>query len=252
MDIGKSFTYMFEEDKWVEKVLIGGLLCLIPIVNFFAIGYALRALKNVSEGKHPALPEWDDWGADWVRGFVSSFVIPLIYVLPLLFASLPFMIITSVSTGSYNYSPGYGNSATALCGMVFACLAGLWGLLVAIVYPAGMVKYARNDEFGSFFRFRELFRFIKDNLADYVVAILLSIVASIVAGIVGGIACGIGVAFTGFWSYLVMAHLFGQIEPTATASLVPVTPVPAYGELETSKLDTQTDEVLGGEPPKES
>ncbi len=38
MDIGKSFTYMFEEDKWVEKVLIGGLLCLIPIVNFFAIG----------------------------------------------------------------------------------------------------------------------------------------------------------------------------------------------------------------------
>jgi len=262
MDIGKSFTYMFEEDKWVEKVLIGGLLCLIPIVNFFAVGYALRALKNVSEGKRPVLPEWDDWGADWVKGLVVSFVAPLIYSLPLLFAAVPYFIVSAVTVRSsyygYSYGYGYSNGAPLACSLIYTCLAGVWGLFIAVVYPAGALKYAREGQFGSFFRFAEIFRLIKDNLADYVVAILLSVVASIVAGIVGGIACGVGVAFTSFWSYLVMAHLFGQVQPTVAAPVAPATPAapagpgPTYGELETNKLDAPTEEVLGGEPPKES
>ena len=265
MDIGKSFTYMFEEDRWVEKLLIGGLLCLIPIVNFFAIGYALRALKNVSEGKHPALPEWDEWGADWVKGLVASFVAPLIYAVPLLFASVPFIIVSSVTSSGYSSYGYYGySSGTTLgtfCGLAFTCLALLWGLFIAVVYPAGMVKYAHNGQFGSFFRFGEIFRYIKNNLSNYIVAILLSIVASIAASIVGGIACGIGVAFTSFWASLVMAHLFGQVEPAVAAPIAPAAPVapaaptvlgPAYGELETNKLNPPADDVLGGEPPKES
>ena len=260
MDIGKSFTYMFEEDKWVEKLLIGGLLMLVPIVNVFAIGYALRALKNVSEGKRPILPEWDDWGADWVKGLISSFVVPFIYALPLMFAAIPFMIVSSATTTTYGGPQyGYGNNyqtmtgLATVCSLVFSCLAALWGLLIGIVYPAGTVRYARHGQFANYFQFRELFRFIKDNLADYIVAILISIVASIVAGIVGGIACGIGVAFTSFWSSLVMAFLFGQIEaaPAQAVTADLGVPAPTYGELQTSKLDEATDEVLGGEPPKE-
>jgi len=260
MDIGKAFTYMFEEDKWVEKLLIGGLLMLVPIVNFFAIGYALRALKNISEGKHPILPEWDDWGDDWVKGLISSFVVPFIYSLPLMLAAIPFIIVLSATASvgtQYGYGGNYQTSTglATVCRLMFSCLAALWGLLIGIVYPAGTVKYAREGQFANYFQFRELFRFIKDNLADYIVAILISIVASIVAGIVGGIACGIGIAFTSFWSCLVMAFLFGQIEGKAPipapVSGDPGAPAPTYGELQTSKLDAATDEILGGEPPKE-
>ena len=75
------------------------------------------------------------------------------------------------------------------------------------------------------------------------------------ADLIVSIACGIGVAFTSFWSYLVMAFLFGQIESKAVAPAPvagdPGAPAPTYGELQTSKLDAATDEVLGGEPPKE-
>jgi len=26
MDIGKSFTYVFDDEKWLQKVLLGGLM----------------------------------------------------------------------------------------------------------------------------------------------------------------------------------------------------------------------------------
>ena len=32
MDIGKAFSYVFEDEGWISKVLIGGLLIWIPIV----------------------------------------------------------------------------------------------------------------------------------------------------------------------------------------------------------------------------
>ncbi|NLG28917.1 MAG: DUF4013 domain-containing protein, partial [Chloroflexi bacterium] len=240
----------------------------IPIVNLFAIGYALRALKNVSDGQRPILPEWNDWGADWVKGFLSSIVAPFIYALPLLLAMIPFFIVSSATSYSYDsYSYDYSTGATALgtiCTLGTTCLGVLWGLLIGLVYPAATVRYARTGEFASYFRFREIWRFIKDNLADYIVAILLAMAASLVASIVGPIACGIGIAFTSFWAYLVMAHLFGQIEGAAPvaaapaapsaplAPIAPEAPSPAttYGDLETTKLGEQVTEELGGEEPK--
>jgi len=43
MDIGKTFTYVFEDEDWVKKVLIGGVINLIPIVGFFfTAGYMLE------------------------------------------------------------------------------------------------------------------------------------------------------------------------------------------------------------------
>jgi len=62
MDVGKAFGYVFEDKNWLIKLLIGGILLFIPVVNFIPIGYALTALRNVAEGKESPLPEWDDWG----------------------------------------------------------------------------------------------------------------------------------------------------------------------------------------------
>jgi len=48
MDIGRSFKFMFEDEGWITKILIGGILGLIPIVNFVIYGYQLEVIKNVS------------------------------------------------------------------------------------------------------------------------------------------------------------------------------------------------------------
>lgn len=237
MDIGKSFTYMFDDEKWVQKLAIGGLLALvsvIPLVNIFTglviLGYALRVLKNVADGSEEPLPEWDDWGGDWMKGLMVALA-GLIYSIPI--------ILVSALTGIVNAIAGYEGSYevqgfVGVCVAGLSCLSGLWGLAEAIVLPAAVIKYADEGEFGSFFRFSEIFRFIGDNLSNYIVAILLAIVARLVASF-GVIACGIGVFFTMFWSGLVNVHLLGQVKAEAT----PAATSPGqttYGELTAADL----------------
>ena len=58
MDIGRSFTYVLDDDEWWKKVLLGGLLSLIPIVGpLYAIGYVLEVISNVIGGRETPLPE---------------------------------------------------------------------------------------------------------------------------------------------------------------------------------------------------
>ena len=35
MDIGRSFSYILEDEEWWKKILIGGLLTLIPVFTFY-------------------------------------------------------------------------------------------------------------------------------------------------------------------------------------------------------------------------
>ncbi len=51
MDIGKSFGFMFKDESWISRVLVGGLLGLVPILNFVIYGYMLEVIKNVSEDR---------------------------------------------------------------------------------------------------------------------------------------------------------------------------------------------------------
>jgi hypothetical protein len=87
MDYGKSFSFVFDDEEWVQKILIGGILSLIPIVNLVAIGYGLKVLKNVAAGMEKPLPDWDDFGDYFVKGLVSSLG-SLVWALPAIGVSI--------------------------------------------------------------------------------------------------------------------------------------------------------------------
>lgn len=209
MDIGRAFTYMFDDEKWVEKLVIGGLLVMasvIPVVNLFTglvvAGYTLRILRRVSRQEELPLPQWDDWGGDWIRGLMMALA-GLIYTLPILILTGFSFLVSAISGNG-------GSGVAAVCASTTSCLSMLWGLAMAIVFPSALINYANEEEFASFFHFDEVFRLIGDNLGDYIVAILLLFVARFVGGL-GVIACLIGVFFTGFWAALVGMHLLGQV-----------------------------------------
>jgi hypothetical protein len=223
MDIGRSFTFMFDDDKWIEKIAIGGLLVLtaaIPLVNIFTglviLGYMLRLLRNVSEGDPTPLPAWDDWGGDWMRGLMVVLAL-IVYAIPIILISF-FVSLLGAIAGQTAALEGLAN----LCAVSLSCLSGLWSLAIIIVFPAAMIMYVDEGEFASFFNFRRIFRFIGDNLSNYIIALLLIIVANIIGGL-GVILCVIGVFFTMFWAYLVMGHLLGQVK--AQAMPTPLSPI---------------------------
>lgn len=200
MDIGRAFTFTFEDKDWLKKVAIGGLVTMVPILNFVAMGYAVRTLRNVREGRELPLPEWDDWGGDFTRGLLLSVGI-LIYSLPGIAVILLGLLFSSLLDEKALLAIGY-------------CPGILWSLLVSFVTPALWIQLAKENEFNALFRFEQIFSTIRDHLSDYIVAFLLIIVAQVAAGVIGLVLCLIGTIFTAFLASLVQAHLLGQVEGT--------------------------------------
>ncbi len=206
MDIGSSFTFMFEDENWLKKVLIGGIVALIPIVNFAAIGYIVQIIRNVRDGHPLPLPEWDQFGAYFMDG-LWVFLIILVYLIPVILLSCIQGIGTAALGSSNNQD---AQSAVGILSACFSCLIALWSLLVAILLPAVLVRYAEVGEFMAGFRFGEIFSVITANVGSYVIVLLLMWVASFI-GQLGIILCIVGVIFTSFWAYLVSGNLIGQL-----------------------------------------
>jgi len=213
MDIGRSFTYMFDDEDWLKKIAIGGVLNIIPVVNFIPMGYGLRTLNNVAAGTETPLPEWDDWGGDFTKG--------LMVTLAALIASIPIWAVQVLSIIVAAVAGEEGSDVAGICVAGVSCVAVLWGIAMLVYLPAAVIRYATKEEFSAFFQFSEVFAFIRDNLSDYIVAILLVLAAGVVASVVGGIACGIGALFTGFWATLVSSHLMGQLQAQAATATGP-------------------------------
>ena len=212
MDIGKSFTYVFEDPNWIKKVLIGGIVSIIPIVNFAAIGYMVTTLKNVTDGQPQPLPEWGNFGEHLMKG-LYVFVGALIYIAPILLLYCCMMVLPIVLGGAGSAAGRDAGSALAgvgsLLSMCLGCLMFLFILAVAVMFPAALTRYAVSGQLSTFWDFRGNFDLISKNLATYIIAILIVWVAGFVAGF-GIILCFIGVIFTSFWSQLVGAHVYGQ------------------------------------------
>ncbi len=232
MDIGRSFSYVFEDQEWLKKVLIGGIVNLIPIVNFAATGYFVEQTKRTYEGRELPLPEWDNFGGYFVKGLMTL-VAGLIYSIPALVIYCCVMVVPSMLGAGASGSSSSSNSAGPLAGVVGilafcgVCLMLLYGLVVLFFFPALLTRYALTDQFGAFFQFGPAWQLIQTNIGSYVIAVVVYVVASMIASFVGSIACVIGVAWTSFWAYLVFAYLFGSFArgtaaPVAPASMTPI------------------------------
>jgi len=224
MDIGKSLTYMFEDEKWTNKVVVGAVVNMIPILNFASAGYMLATIRNLANDVTPSLPTWDDFGDYFVKGLVLT-IIGLIYALPLLILSCcPISMMFSFTI------PQNEDVATALgvLGLVvlgvFGLLAFLYALAYIFVMPAITLHYASTEDFSAAFQFGKIFAFIRDNISSYLKAWLYLLVVGVVIGIgelvVGVIlgwipicgwtilwVIGLGIAF---WTYLVIAYVYGS------------------------------------------
>ena len=224
MDVGKSIGYVFEDKKWTDKLLVGMLVSIVPIVNFALFGWVIDIMRNVSQRQSEPLPAWENFGDKFVKGLML-FVVGLIYMLPAL-------VIGCVAIGLPVLNGGLRDvGERELAGIFFgtfalsSCTIFIYGLLISFLMPAVYLNFARKGTFAACFEFGEIWRIMSKNLGDYIVAwliiIVVGIAASFLIGIVGGVlafipCCGwilswvlLGVA--GVYIMAVFGHLFGQI-----------------------------------------
>jgi hypothetical protein len=208
MNVERAFTYPFDDEEWLKKILIAGVISVVPIANFAGWGYALQAAKNIIQGRETPLPEWDDFGEYFVKGLLT-FLALLIYAIPLLLLSCVMGFFDNLIAGGR-----VGEAARITIGLMSFCLgllSFLYGLLIDFVLPAATTKYVLSEQFSDFFRFGEIFSYIGNNLGNYVIAFLITLVVSIVAALAGSLACLVGLLFTIPWAMLIVAHLYAQV-----------------------------------------
>ena len=225
MDIGKSFSFPFEDEKWLSKLVIGAIVSAIPIVNFIFVGYIVDTVKNVMAGLARPLPEWVEWGEKFMKGLIL-FLASLVYSIPVICVSiLAFFPILAVSNAQNNQNAQEALGwLTSGVGILALCFLTLYGLALSFFLPAVLVNFARKGTFGSCFEIGEIVRVFSSNVGKYLTAWLIFLVASIVVSTVVGlvssalffIPClgwilawilgGVAAVYPG----LVGAHLFGQ------------------------------------------
>jgi len=150
------------------KVVIGGLLSLIPIVNLFTFGYFYRLMQNILAGDY-RLPEWDDWGEKFVTG-LQVFLIGLLYFL------IPLLIMAvSGGAGVMMHRPG-GSAGGMLLSMLVL-------LLELVILPMALSHFVASGRWGAAFELGVIFNRIAATGSVYWVAILVTLALTLVLGL---------------------------------------------------------------------
>ena len=242
MDIGKSFSFPFEDKQWISKLGLGAVIAMVPVLNFAWSGYMVGLIRNVMDGSPEPLPNWDDLGKKFMDGLILS-TAGLVYALPMLIViclPLGFMVVPAILSGNGDMQD-VANAIAGAGSLLFICLSCvflLYGLVLSVIYPAILVLFAREGTFAACFKFREVFDLISKNMNTFLTAWGVSVVASLGVGLVSGIAqtilnfipcLGQIVAFVlaiGIVVYtsVIYSHLFGQFGRLAFGSSQAVIP----------------------------
>lgn len=180
-----AFKFPFKDSKWLVKLLIGGLLMCIPIVNFLVFGYLLKILQDAKDKKEATLPEWTDWGVLFQEGFMA-FVVGLCYGLILVLLGI------------------LGNIPIVGCFIAIIQIAAgfLWGPVVAVA----LCFYLENKDLSAAFNFKGILDKIKANIVDYLIISLVLGVLSMISVITLILAI-----FIWFYLWVVELRLFGEL-----------------------------------------
>ncbi|HET89823.1 MAG TPA: DUF4013 domain-containing protein [Chloroflexi bacterium] len=214
MDLGKAFSYVFEDEEWIVKILLGALLMLIPIVGQFALmGYGIAIIRNVRAGEPRPLPNWSAFGEYLLDG-LKLWAVTLVYTLPLFVIICPITFVWIL--------PALGGESedlvVALAGLSgilsigLICLVTLYSILLAIVAPVLQIRYAKSGEIGDCLQIGAVFRDAFANLGSIIMVALVWWAASIIlVPIATTVTLGLLALPASVWLRTLSSHLYGQI-----------------------------------------
>lgn len=217
MDIVEEIKFPSTSKDWILKVLVGGIINIIPIVNFLSCGYNLKVMGNAIESKSE-MPEWADWGNLFVRGLIA-FIITFVYlIIPIivLLVSLGGMMFTILSGALYG---NMGMAMGAIGGAMGGIVIGLVLLLVfGFLIPMAIAMYIKEDNISAAFRFGEVVSRIKSVFGDYLTVYIVLLALWIILGLFGEVPI-LGfliLIFGGFYIAVVAANIFGKVYAKST------------------------------------
>lgn len=208
MDFVQAFTFPFQDQDWIKKLAITGLISLIPIVGWIAVlGWSLEVARRVIRSEAPVLPDWSNFGGNFSLG-IKGTVISVVLSIPLIVLYLPVGVLPLL------FDENEVATVLTIVSICTGCLALLYSLVVMFTLPAAFGQLAATGSLAEAFKVGRLLSLIRSAPAAHLIVILGLLVSGIVSGL-GVIACVIGVLFTLAYSFAANGHLYGQAHVAA-------------------------------------
>ena len=206
-DFLRPFAFVFQDPRWVSKVLIGTLFHLASVLIigiFFVLGYCARLARNVIAGQPNPLPEWDDLGEYFAEGFGLA-VIGLVYSLPIVILVAATVIPAVIAAGTTDQEIVRNISGGAMS--CIWCLVVPLSLAISFFLPGGLTLAIVERRFTAAFEFGRLWRYIRGNITNYLLAFVVDLVARFAVPF-GVILLCIGIFAVAFWAMVVATYAF--------------------------------------------
>lgn len=189
------------DEDWLKKVVIGGLLSFIPVLNLVVSGYVLRKLRMAAMGE-PNLPEWKGWGELFVGGLKLLVVVFVYLLVPILFIVL--------SAIGFEASDHPARGMLALSGIF---VASVLMVVFALFLPMAAARLAMTDSIGEALRFGDIYHRVRMVLGDYLLAYAVLVIVYMVLMALSQIPfAGVVLSvFALFYVYLAFSSIFGRL-----------------------------------------
>jgi hypothetical protein len=163
---------LFADSSWFLKCIVGALLLVIPIAQFFAFGYLYALVERARRGDTVILPDWGEWKRlffDGIATFVIFFglgVVPLAlaWLLTLPLSWLLAFRLPLLDYGAFIYLP-----------MVPVVM------LVGPLVVAGIYQYQKREQYADAFRLQVLGSMLRAAGSRFVLP-TLALIGLLVAG----------------------------------------------------------------------
>jgi hypothetical protein len=201
MDLGLSFTYVFQDEEWVKKILIGAVAFLIIFIGWIPLlGWMIEIARRVIRQDPQLLPDWSDLGGLFTLGLKGLVIAIIAGILPGVLA-IPYAILSAIANNS--------DTIVLIYSVCYGCFNLIYAILLVFAVPASYGILAATGQLGEALNPTKLIGLVRANPAAYVMAIVGGFIAGLI-GSLGSIFCGIGLLATMAYAQAVMGHLYGQ------------------------------------------
>jgi uncharacterized protein DUF4013 len=207
--IADAFVWPFHDPEWVGKVLLMGLILIIPIIGpINGIGWMLASLDRLRAGEERLPPA----NFDHIGRGLRLFVVYLVYYLAVaVVASVIYVpaVLILASQGHGNANPALVTLGVGLLLVSYSFLT-LASLAVGFATPSIVLAFDQGG-IGSGLNVKSVVRFATRSLINTLIAGLMLIAAGIVGGL-GVIVCFVGVYFTQAYALAMQAWIIRSFE----------------------------------------